>query len=526
MPVPYGAGIFKTAGNMKKNEKINNRNNDKKNDRNNDRNSNRKNDRNNNRNNNRKNDRNNDRNDDGNNRCSIPSSVKGVFDVAVIGAGAAGMMAAIEAARKGARVLLIERNPAPGKKLATTGNGRCNYTNLDMEDLAGGKYRGENPEFAEAGIRCFPPEKTIEWFREIGIEPKYRGTYIYPNSDQASSVVTALWDEVRNSGAEVIFDTLIRKIRKDEGGFKAFAGKGADLSVVTEDKSGNHPANTEQTGRYCDFLLDIEGSDTVIRAKKLIIATGSRAVPKTGSTGDGYVWAKALGHTLVPQVPALTGVKCTGNRYKNMAGVRTDAKLTVKIDGDVVAKEEGELQLTDYGISGIPVFQISRFVAYALRDGKGASVYINFLPGISDDNEEIFEFFKKRAERLRNKEMGSFFTGLLNEKLGNVLLELSGIERKQPVSTVSEKQLKALGSLSCSFQAECEEVNPFQNAQCTAGGINTSEVNPETMESKLVPGLYFAGEILDIDGICGGYNLQWAWSSGYMSGRAAGEKTI
>lgn len=453
-------------------------------------------------------------------------SVKGIVDVAVIGGGASGMMAAIEAARTGAKVLLIERNPGPGKKLATTGNGRCNYTNLDMVNLSGGKYRGENPDFAKPALESFPPEKTIEWFREIGIEPKYRGTYVYPNSDQALSVVTALFDEVKNSGAEVIFDTLIRKIRKDEGSFKAFAGKGADLSAVTEDKSGDHPANTEQTGRYCDFLLYIEGSDTVIRAKKLIIATGSRAVPKTGSTGDGYVWARALGHTLVPQVPALTGVKCTGNRYKNMAGVRTDAKLTVKIDGDVVAKEEGELQLTDYGISGIPVFQISRFVAYALRDGKGASVYINFLPGISDDNEEIFEFFKKRAERLRNKEMGSFFTGLLNEKLGNVLLELSDIERKQPVSAVSEKQLKALGSLSCSFKAECEEVNPFQNAQCSAGGINTSEVNPETMESKLVPGLYFAGEILDIDGICGGYNLQWAWSSGYMAGRAAGEKTI
>lgn len=446
---------------------------------------------------------------------------KEVFEVAVIGGGAAGMMAAIEAARTGARVLLIERNSGPGKKLATTGNGRCNFTNLDMEDLAGGKYRGKEPEFAKSALLSFPPEKTIEWFRDIGIEPKYRGTYVYPNSDQAASVVAALFDEVKNSGAEVLFDTLIRKIRMDEGGFKAFAGKGEDFSVAAEDKSGDHSANTEQTGRYGGFLLDIEGRDTVIRAKKLIIATGSRAVPKTGSTGDGYVFAKAMGHTLVSQVPALTGVKCKGNSYKSMAGVRTDVKLTVKIDGDLIAREEGELQLTDYGISGIPVFQISRFVAYGLRDEREVSVYINFLPGISDKKEDIFAFFKDRAEKLCHKEMGRFFTGLLNEKLGNMLLELSGIERKLPVSELSHKQLKALSSLCCSFKAECEEVNPFQNAQCAAGGINTAEVDPGTMESKLVKGLYFAGEILDIDGICGGYNLQWAWSSGYIAGRAA-----
>ena len=436
-----------------------------------------------------------------------PVSINEIFDIAVIGGGAAGMMAAIEAARTGAKVLLVERNSQPGKKLATTGNGRCNYTNLNMEELAGGKYRGENPKFAEPALKIFSPEKTIEWFREIGIEPKYRGTYVYPNSDQAASVVTALFDEVKNSGAEVLCDTLIRRIRRED---------------IT-DSENSFGKDTELPGL---FLLDIEGKDDVIKAKKLVLAAGSRAVPKTGSTGDGYVWAKALGHTLVSQVPALTGVKCKGNGYKNMAGVRTDVKLTVRIDGTEVSREEGELQITDYGISGIPVFQISRFVAYGLRDGKEVSVYINFLPNISDKQEEIYAFFKNRAGVLRHKDMGSFFTGLLNEKLGNVLLELSNIDRKLSVSLLSEKQLKALGSVTCRFKAECVEVNPFQNAQCAAGGIRTSEVNPDTMESKLVKGLFFAGEILDIDGICGGYNLQWAWSSGYMAGRAAGEKTI
>jgi predicted Rossmann fold flavoprotein len=204
-----------------------------------------------------------------------------------------------------------------------------------------------------------------------------------------------------------------------------------------------------------------------------------------------------------------------------MAGVRTDAKLSVRVGGEMVASEEGELQLTDYGISGIPVFQISRYVAYGLREEKEVSVYINLLPDISDSKEVISEFYKKRAERLGYKEMGSFFTGLLNRKLGNVLLQLANIDRRLPVSKLSEKQFKALSALTVSFKAECMEVNSFANAQCAAGGINTTEVDPHTMESKLVKGLYFAGEILDIDGICGGYNLQWAWSSGFIAGKAA-----
>ncbi|MBP3805131.1 MAG: NAD(P)/FAD-dependent oxidoreductase [Oribacterium sp.] len=437
----------------------------------------------------------------------------GIVDVAVAGAGAAGMMAAIEAARSGAKVLLIERNPQPGKKLATTGNGRCNYTNLDMDNLPGGKYRGCDPGFAVTAIESFGPEKTVRWFRDIGIEPKYRGTYVYPGSDQASSMVTALWEEAVHSGVRILFDTLIRKIRKEDSEIGNTSKNVPGFSRGNSEKS-----NGEKSG---EFLLDIEGSDRVIRAKKLILATGSRAVPKTGSTGDGYVWAKAMGHTLIPQVPALTAIKCRGSQYKDMAGVRTDAKLCVRVGGETVAGEEGELQLTDYGISGIPVFQISRYVAYGLRDGKEVSVYINFLPNISDSKEEISEFYKKRAEKLVYKEMGSFFTGLLNQKLGNVLLRMANIDRKLPVSKLSGKQLKALSALTVSFKAECAEVNPFANAQCAAGGINTNEVDPHTMESKLVKGLYFAGEILDIDGICGGYNLQWAWSSGFIAGNAA-----
>ncbi len=415
--------------------------------------------------------------------------IKEKTEILVIGAGAAGMMAAIEAARKGAQVIIIERNSQVGKKLATTGNGRCNYTNLDMTDMAGGKYRGQEPTFCKAALSGFTPEDAIRWFEDIGVSPKYRGDYVYPNSDQASSVVWALRDTLEELKVKLIYDTLIKAIKRD------------------------------QTGA---FLVEADGIR--ISCNRIILATGSRAVPKTGSTGDGYVWAKSLGHSLVPVVPALTAVKCVGRQYKDMAGVRTDASLTVRIDGEDIVTETGELQLVDYGISGIPVFQISRYVAYALRDGKDASVYINFIPHIAATRDEAFNILKARAEKLRYKNMSNFFNGLLNQKLGNVILQLANIDGKLSVGSLSAKQVKALSSLCVCYKAECEAVNPFQNSQCAAGGIDTREVDPETMESRIVKGLYFAGEILDIDGICGGYNLQWAWSSGYAAGRAAARR--
>lgn len=411
---------------------------------------------------------------------------KDKIKVAVIGAGAAGMMAAIEAARGGAQVTVIERNPEVGKKLATTGNGRCNYTNMDMSDMAGGKYRGQNPAFCEIALKNFTPEAAVNWFRDMGVEPKMRGTYVYPGSDQAGSVVLALKDTLIHLGVKMVYGVLIKSVKKDNSG---------------------------------SFLIGADGFNLL--ADKVIIATGGRAVPKTGSTGDGYVWAKALGHSVVPVVPALTAIKCTGSHYKDMAGVRTDAELRLCIDGEDIVTEQGELQLVDYGISGIPVFQISRYVAYALREGKKPAVYINFVPNLSCDRNEVYAFYKKRAEILSYKEMKNFFNGLLNQKLGNVILSLAHIDGTLPVSKLSDKQIKAISSLSVCFKAECEAVNPFANAQCSAGGINTGEIDPVTMESGIVKGLYFAGEILDIDGICGGYNLQWAWSSGYAAGRAA-----
>lgn len=452
--------------------------------------------------------------------------------VAVIGGGAAGMMAAIEAARAGAIVTLIEKNPQLGKKLAMTGNGRCNYTNLDMSDRIGGKFRGFHPEFAAPALDALPPEAVLDWFRAIGVEPRFRGSYVYPNSDQASAVVDALREELHRLSVKVHYNAEVKNIQRIE----------------------------KDAGYFM-----IQCTDAVVKADRVILAAGSKAAPKTGSNGDGYFIARKLGHTIVPYVPALCGIRCAGDAFRALAGIRTEAALELVIDGHSVDREAGELQLVDYGISGIPVFQLSRYAAYALQEGKKAAVYINFLPGFTeagaavrnskrassasgistievsaaknaqnaraevsccaakaeDPKDLAVQLYRQRQERLAGRKMESFFTGLLHQKLGQLLLRMASVRPELPVAELSEKQLRSLASLSVRFKAECVEMNGFLQAQVVAGGVDTTEVDPGTMASRLVPGLYFAGEVLDIDGICGGYNLQWAWASGFVAGRHA-----
>ena len=452
--------------------------------------------------------------------------------VAVIGGGAAGMMAAIEAARAGAIVTLIEKNPQLGKKLATTGNGRCNYTNLDMGDRIGGKFRGFHPEFAAPALDVLPPEAVLDWFRAIGVEPRFRGSYVYPNSDQASAVVDALREELHHLSVKVHYNAEVKSVQRIDADAKVSAAKAsmpekaASAGVSGKEKLSDDGAVASQIRqkRNAGYFM-IQCTDAVVKADRVILAAGSKAAPKTGSNGDGYFIARKLGHTIVPYVPALCGIRCAGDAFRALAGIRTEAALELVIDGHSVDREAGELQLVDYGISGIPVLQLSRYAAYALQEGKKAAVYINFLPGFTDEAEDPREcalrLYRQRQQRLAGRKMESFFTGLLHQKLGQLLLRMASVRPELPVAELSEKQLRSLASLSVRFKAECVEMNGFLQAQVVAGGVDTTEVDPGTMASRLVPGLYFAGEVLDIDGICGGYNLQWAWASGFVAGRHA-----
>ncbi len=404
--------------------------------------------------------------------------------ILIIGGGASGLMASIAAAREGAEVTILEHMDRVGKKILSTGNGRCNMTNLS---LRAEYYRCSQKQFPMKVLDRFSVWDTLSFFDEIGIVTKNRNGYIYPNSEQASSVLDALRMEAGHAGVRTVVDCRIKRIKKD--GLRK-------------------------------FLVETEGE--TYRGNRLILATGSKAAPVTGSDGSGYLYAGALGHHVIPPLPALVQLRCEGKFFKQLAGIRCEAVVKLKSDGKIIAADEGELQLTDYGISGIPTFQISRFASVALNNGRKVWAVIDYFP--TKSMNETRQFLKQRVEHLSYRNSGDFLTGVLNKKLALVLLKLSGIAAEEPVGRISPAALERLVNQIKQFEVPVTATNSFEQAQVCCGGVDTREVRPETMESRLVPGLYLVGELLDVDGICGGYNLQWAWSTGAIAGRCAGRE--
>jgi len=406
--------------------------------------------------------------------------------VGVIGGGAAGMMAAIIAASQGAEVTILERGERLGKKILMTGNGKCNLGNLYLcEDM----YYGGSREFIADSLKKFDTDDTICFFHGLGLMLKNKNGYLYPASEQAAVVLDVLRNELKVLGVTVITECKINKIEKREDGrIAVFDGSGANTS----------------------FVFD-----------KVILACGSKAAPKTGSDGSGFKLAKQLGHSIVPTVPALVQLKCAEDYLKAVAGVRAEGRLEVRQDGECVASETGEIQFTEYGISGIPVFQISRVVNYILRDGKEPEIILNLMPDYGE--EEFMQLVMRRMLLQTDRTVEEFFTGMLNKKLMSLFIKLAGLKHNAPIEEASDAEKMQVYELCREWKLHVTGSNPYDNAQVCAGGVNLSEVT-QTMESRKVPGVYFAGEILDVDGKCGGYNLQWAWSSGYLAGKAAVER--
>ena len=255
----------------------------------------------------------------------------------------------------------------------------------------------------------------------------------------------------------------------------------------------------------------VETDRGCFRADALVLAAGSKAAPATGSDGSGYELAERLGHRIIPPLPALVQLHCAGKIFKQVAGVRCQAQVTVRADGKALAEDTGELQLTDYGISGIPTFQVSRFASRALVD---------FFP--SWDKRELEGWMDARRKQFPYRKAGELMNGVLHKKLSAGLLREAGITLDRQVEEIPEGSWRRFDGSLKAFRVTVTKTSSFDKAQVCCGGIDTREVNGDTMESRLVPGLYLAGEILDVDGICGGYNLQWAWSSGYVAGRHAG----
>ena len=400
--------------------------------------------------------------------------------IVIVGGGASGLIAAIAAAREGAFVTLIEQKDRVGKKILSTGNGRCNITNEFMDISC---FRGEDISVVTEVLNQFGYEDTIRFFEELGVMMKNRQGYIYPISDQASTILDVLRMEVECLGIKVVLGESVQNISPLKKGFQ------------------------------------IQTSQNVYRSDAVILATGGKASPVLGSDGSGYGLAKAFGHSISPVVPALVQLKGKGSYFKQIAGVRTNATVRLYVNKEHIAEDTGELQLTNYGISGIPVFQVSRFAAKAIHKKQNVVAEIDFLPTMID--EELFTYLEMRKKMHGDKNIEDFLVGMFHKKLITMFLKEARIPLHLLAKELSLKQWKQLITLWKAFSIEIEEANGFEQAQICAGGIRTSEIHSKTMESLYQDGLYLVGELLDVDGICGGYNLQWAWSTGYLAGTYA-----
>ena len=398
--------------------------------------------------------------------------------IAVIGGGASGLTAAIAAARNGAEVTICEKLNRVGKKILATGNGRCNYTNMNLSKEC---YHSNNLNFAEEVMKFFNLDKTLVFFEDLGILPYVdESGKVYPNSLQASSVLDVLRYELKRHKVKEVTDFNVTALRKSKDKF----------SII--------------------------GNDT-ITADRVILATGGKASPQLGSDGKGYELAKSLGHEIIEPFPALVQLKLSGKYFKRIAGIKFDGIVKAYAGDRLIREEEGEILFTDYGISGPPILQVSRKVIEELNKKNKPFLNIDMFPGYS--KLKLYDILQDRFRRISYKTIEESMIGFINKKLIPVVFYEAGFEDLNKIcGKLNKKEIYKIIEILKEWKFEVIGHNSWQQAQSTAGGIKLSEVNPKTLESLKVKGLYFAGEILDVDGDCGGFNLQWAWSSGYTAG--------
>lgn len=393
--------------------------------------------------------------------------------VIVIGAGASGLVAAIKASNNKNDVTILEKNSSCGKKILITGNGRCNYFNSD-QNL---KHYHSQSLNLKTFINPDDFNAALKFFDSIGIVPEIKDGYYYPKSNQAISIKNALEVEALVKKINIKYDIEVKSIKKENEKF----------IIIT---------NKEQ------YIADV-----------VILATGGCTYPKTGSNGSGYNIAKSLGHSIIKPLPGL--VQLIAKDDLNLAsGVRTKVEIQLIEDDKYLTKEVGELQITDYGISGICVMQLSSFITKGLEDNKKEEVIINFLPDIND----VFDWLNKRNKTMPKRNISQLLEGVLNYKLINVLLKNSFIHKNDKWDDISIENKKILVNNLVNYKINIKDTKGFDNAQITVGGIPLNEIN-DNFESKIVKNLYLVGELLDVNGDCGGYNLMFAWISGMKVGK-------
>ncbi len=410
------------------------------------------------------------------------ATIEKIYDVLVIGAGPAGITASLSAAEGGASVVLLEKNPYIGKKILATGNGRCNITNKNVEIQ---KYHGD-PELAISIIRKFDQNETISYFESLGLllKEEDRGR-MFPITNQASSVVKILEEELKNKRVTVKTGCEIRKIIKNNNFFE-----------ITDTKN------------------------IIYKCRSLIIATGGKAAHQFGSSGDGLYWAKNFGHTIAPIYAALVPIETNTDITKTLQGLKIEGKISAFSSSQQIAESSGDILFTHYGLSGPAVMSIARLIAPFLEKKK-VILKIDLFPEKREN--ELDQMLEKILKDSGTKSIRNSLLGLLPQKLIPILLAISMIHESKKSAEISKKLRLNLVKNMKKLEFEVSKIRPLKEAQVTAGGVDTNEINADTLESKIVKGLYFAGEILNVDADSGGYNLQWCWSSGKIAGNSASQ---
>lgn len=410
-------------------------------------------------------------------------------DLIIVGGGASGLMAAIVAKDFGMDVALIEGTDRIGKKILVTGNGRCNITNSKIK-FPYKNFHSENDDFFQEALNKFTIEDTKSMFLSLGLPLiELENGKMYPKSLQASSVIDIFRMAIEDKQIPLYTNCKINSINKK---------KNFILSTNNED--------------YKNFSCN-----------RLILSCGGKSASKTGSDGSGYKLAKSLGHGMVETIPGIVQLKLDYPYLKALSGIKFDGAVSVLVNDEIKCTDVGEVLFTDYGISGPPVMQLSSYASKALNEGQKVTVRVDMFP--SESKEEVESFFAGHFSIFNYREISSALIGVINKKLISTILKDVGIKDIHlPCSNIEWKFIDGLINKFKKWDFSCIDTNGFPNAQVTVGGIDTHEVNSLTLESKLVKGLYFCGEILDVHGDCGGFNLQWAWSSGYLAAKSAANK--
>lgn len=406
------------------------------------------------------------------------------WEIIVIGGGPAGLMAALTAAAMGRKVIILEKMDKPGRKLLVTGRGRCNLSNQYMDPS---HYHSGKKNFVRDVLSQFGLQDTLDFFRELGVPTRVeKEGKIIPWTQQASSVLEALLLELQDLGVEI------------RTGFRV-----ADI--------------TYSAGSYTVR----DGTGHTLTAPGVVLASGGRSYPELGSAGDGYPLAERLGHRVATPFPALVHIRSGEPYLKKIAGNSFDGTAFLETDGRVICSYSGEILFTDYGISGIPLLQLSRHLAVALQAGQSVRILLDYFP--ETEEPALQELLLSRAARHPERTVSSLLNGVLHSRLIPVVLQENRIEPRSRSGSIPSRTWSALAAWLKSWPLSPTGTRGWEVAQVTAGGVDAREVDPLTLQSRVSPGFFLAGEVLDVDGECGGYNLQWAWSSGFCAGRHAAE---